>query len=90
MRWRVAVESATIAPPDVDGAPVQGRVVSSWRADGELIEPLGSMSRLPDAFLRGGHRAGLLGAVGRRNRPLGLVTAGEEASAARRPERENR
>ena len=54
VRWRVAVESATVAPPDVDGAPVQGRVVSSWRADGELIEPLGSMSRLPDAFLEEG------------------------------------
>ena len=54
VRWRVAVDSATIAPPDVDGAPVQGRVVSSWRADGELIEPLGSMSRLPDAFLEAG------------------------------------
>ena len=54
VRWRVAVDSATIAPAAVDGAPVQGHVVSSWRADGELIEPLGSMSRLPDAFLEAG------------------------------------
>ena len=38
----------------MEGAPTQGNVISSWYADGELIEPLGSMSRLPDAFLNAG------------------------------------
>ena len=36
------------------GSADPGHVVSSWYADGELIEPLGSMSRLPDAFLDAG------------------------------------
>ncbi|MYN64426.1 MAG: hypothetical protein F4X11_05275 [Acidobacteria bacterium] len=54
VQWRVAIDSAVIEEPAVDGAPIQGHVVSSWYADGELIEPLGSMSRLPDAFLEAG------------------------------------
>ena len=54
VQWRVAIDSAVIEEPAVDGAPTQGHVVSSWYADGELIEPLGSMSRLPDAFLEAG------------------------------------
>ncbi|MYH31940.1 MAG: hypothetical protein F4137_24565 [Acidobacteria bacterium] len=54
VQWRVAIDSAVIEEPAVDGAPIQGHVVSSWYADGELIEPLGSMSRLPNAFLEAG------------------------------------
>lgn len=54
VQWRVVIDSAEVAPPAVEGAPTQGNVVSSWYADGELIEPLGSMSRLPDAFLDAG------------------------------------
>ena len=54
VRWRVVIDSAAVEPPAVEGAPTQGNVVSSWYADGELIEPLGSMSRLPDAFLNAG------------------------------------
>ena len=54
VQWRVAIDSAVIEEPAVEGAPTQGHVVSSWYADGELIEPLGSMSRLPDAFLNAG------------------------------------
>lgn len=53
VRWRVTIDSAVVAPP-AGNAPVQGHVVSSWYADGELIEPLGTMSRLPDAFLEAG------------------------------------
>ena len=53
VRWRVTIDSAVVAPP-AGNAPVQGHVVSSWYADGELVEPLGSMSRLPDAFLEAG------------------------------------
>ena len=54
VQWRVAIDSAMVEEPAVEGAPIQGHVVSSWYADGELIEPLGSMSRLPDAFLEAG------------------------------------
>lgn len=54
VQWRVVIASAVVEAPAVDGAPTQGNVVSSWYADGELIEPLGSMSRLPDAFLNAG------------------------------------
>ena len=54
VQWRVAVDSAVLEEPAVEGAPTQGHVVSSWYADGELIEPLGSMSRLPNAFLNAG------------------------------------
>ena len=53
VRWRVTIDSAVVAPP-AGNAPIQGHVVSSWYADGEAIEPLGSMSRLPDAFLEAG------------------------------------
>ena len=54
VQWRVVIDSAAVEPPAVDGAPIQGNVLSSWYADGELIEPLGSMSRLPEAFLEAG------------------------------------
>ena len=54
VQWRVVIDSAAVEEPAVEGAPTQGHVVSSWYADGELIEPLGSMSRLPDAFLDAG------------------------------------
>ncbi len=54
VQWRVVIASAMVEPPAVEGAPTQGNIVSSWYADGELIEPLGSMSRLPDAFLNAG------------------------------------
>ena len=54
VRWRVVIASAVVEPPAVEGAPAQGNVASSWYADGALIEPLGSMSRLPDAFLTAG------------------------------------
>ncbi len=54
IRWRVSIDSMAVEPPAVEGAPIQGRVVSSWYADGELVEPLGSMSRLPDEILEAG------------------------------------
>ena len=54
VQWRVTIDSAVVEEPAVEGAPTQGHVVSSWYADGELIEPLGSMSRLPDTFLETG------------------------------------
>ena len=54
VRWRVVIDSAAVAEPAAEGAPISGRVVSSWYADGEPVEPLGSMSRLPAAFLDAG------------------------------------
>ena len=50
--WRVTIDFASIARPG--GAPVQGAITASWYADGQLIEPIGTMSRLPDAFLEAG------------------------------------
>ena len=55
--WRVRIDSATLQPEpfdDDDAVPYEGHILSSWYRDGELIEPLGSMSGLPDAFLASG------------------------------------
>ena len=52
--WRVTIDSVSLEPRPDDAVPVQGSVVSSWYADGELIEPLGLMSRLPDEFFDAG------------------------------------
>ena len=49
--WRVRIDSVTLEPGPDEQVPYQGHVLSSWRLDGELIEPLGSMSGLPEAFL---------------------------------------
>ena len=54
VEWRVTIDSVTLEPRPDDAVPVQGGVVSSWYADGELIKQLGSMSRLPDVFLDAG------------------------------------
>jgi hypothetical protein len=50
--WRVRIESTELVSDD--GRPLEGHVVSAWYRDGELIEPLGSMSMLPNAFLETG------------------------------------
>ena len=52
--WRVVIDSVVVDPEDPDLEPVRGDIVSSWYADGMLVEALGSMSRLPDAFLEAG------------------------------------
>ncbi len=49
--WRVRIDSVALEPGPDEQVPYQGHVLSSWRRDGELIEPLGSMSGLPEAFL---------------------------------------
>ena len=49
--WRVRIDSAVLEPGPDEQVPYQGHIVSSWYRDGELIEPLGTMSGLPDAFL---------------------------------------
>ena len=54
VQWRGENGLAGVEGGAGEGAPTQGHVLSSWYADGELIEPLGSMSRLPDAFLEAG------------------------------------
>ena len=50
--WRVRIESTELV--SAGERPLEGHVVSSWYRDGELIEPLGSMSMLPNAFLETG------------------------------------
>ena len=54
VQWRVVIDSATVHPSGPDAEPERGDVVSSWYADGVLVEPVGSMSRLPDVFLETG------------------------------------
>ena len=54
VEWRVVLESASVPPADSGVEPERGDVVSSWYADGILVEPIGSMSRLPEAFLETG------------------------------------
>ena len=49
--WRVRIDSAALEPGPNGQGPDQGHVLSSWHRDGELIEQLGSMSGLPEAFL---------------------------------------
>ncbi len=52
--WRVSIDSAVVAPQDDADYPYRGNVLSSWYADGESIEPVGSMSNLPSDFLDAG------------------------------------
>ena len=52
--WRVTIDSVALEPRPDEAVPFQGNVVSSWYADGELIEPVGSMSRLPDEIFDAG------------------------------------
>ncbi len=52
--WRVSIDSAVVAPQDDADYPYCGNVLSSWYADGESIEPVGSMSNLPSDFLDAG------------------------------------
>ena len=49
--WRVRIDSAALELRDDERVPYEGHVLSSWYRNEELIEPLGSMSGLPDAFL---------------------------------------
>ncbi len=46
--WQVRIESAELVSSD--GRPLEGHVVSSWYRDGELIEPIGTIYTLPEAF----------------------------------------
>jgi len=54
VQWRVVIDSVTLEMDDTRTHPVRGDLLSSWYADGVLVEPLGPMSRLPDAFLDAG------------------------------------
>ena len=50
--WSVRIETAVVEPNEFDEtSPFQGRVVSEWRQDGEIVEYLGTMTALPTAFL---------------------------------------
>ena len=50
--WRVSITSTELVSNE--GRPIEGHVASSWYRDGEPIEPVGTMSMLPDAFLEAG------------------------------------
>ncbi len=50
--WRVSITSTELLSNE--GRPIEGHVASSWYRDGELIEPVGTMSMLPDVFLEAG------------------------------------
>ncbi len=52
--WRVSIDSVVVAPQDDETYPYRGNILSSWHADGEAIEPVGSMSNLPSDFLDAG------------------------------------
>ena len=45
--WRVRIESTELKPGPDERAPDEGHVVSSWWRNGQLVEPLGTMSGLP-------------------------------------------
>ena len=45
--WRVRIDSVELKPGPDERVPLEGHIVSSWWRDGELIEPLGTMSGLP-------------------------------------------
>ncbi|MFL2433946.1 MAG: hypothetical protein ACJ0H0_03480 [Vicinamibacterales bacterium] len=54
VEWRVVLDSSTVHRGESGTEPERGDVVSTWYADGILVEPIGSISRLPDAFLETG------------------------------------
>ena len=54
VQWRVGLDSVSLHPTDSGTEPERGDVLSSWYAAGILVEPIGSMSRLPQAFLETG------------------------------------
>ena len=52
--WSVAFRTVTLVPPRSNDDVYQGQVESAWYANGEIVEPIGSMSRLPNSFLEAG------------------------------------
>ncbi len=52
--WRVSIDSVVVAPQDDEEYTYRGNILSSWYADGEPVEPVGSMSNLPSDFLDAG------------------------------------
>lgn len=52
--WRVTIDSVALEPRPDEAVPVQGRVVSSWYAEGVYIEPIGSIYTLPEEFFDAG------------------------------------
>ena len=52
--WVVNINSAVVEPYDDESMPFRGIVQSSWYADDELIEPVGTRSGLPSDFLDSG------------------------------------
>ena len=52
--WRVSIDSVVVAAQEDEVYPYRGNILSSWYADGEAVEPVGSMSNLPSDFLDAG------------------------------------
>jgi hypothetical protein len=50
VRWRVRFDSTELRSGPGEGVPLEGHIASSWWQDGELVEPLGTMSGLPTAI----------------------------------------
>ena len=50
--WHVRIETSLVEPNEFDDAnPFQGRILSEWQKDGEIVEYLGNMTALPKEFL---------------------------------------
>ncbi len=49
--WLVNIDSAVVEPYEDEQTPYRGVVLSSWYDNGEPVEPVGTMSGLPSAFL---------------------------------------
>ena len=52
--WQVNIDSAVLEPQDDEAVPFRGHITSSWYADGQLVEFLGSMTALPEAITDAG------------------------------------
>ncbi|MBM61756.1 MAG: hypothetical protein CL484_02265 [Acidobacteria bacterium] len=52
--WRIEINSTTLEPRADERLPFAGHVVSSWYQNLELVEFLGTMSRLPQVYLDAG------------------------------------
>ncbi len=49
--WRVVIDSLLVEPRVFDEEqPYEGRVTSTWYANGEIVEYLGNMTALPEVY----------------------------------------
>ena len=80
--WRVTIDSVSLEPRPDDAVPVQGVVVSSWYADGELIEASDRCRGCRrSSSMPGSHRSA--GPCGTRSRQPGVGDTQRTAAARR-------